>query len=408
MPSPDCRSGDRPGVDLWTDPELGVGSYDANVRRLVGMAAILVSMLLAACDSGGPAKAAEPQARSTSVGSAKPVEPQARSTSIGSAKEPQARSTSVGSAKSAEPRVRFTAAGDFGSTEETDAVLKTIKSLHSDATFALGDLSYDRTGAEKHWCDYVTSRLGKDYPFELVAGNHESDGRNGNIDAFSSCLPNKLPGLIGSYGTQYYVDVPAEDPLARFVMISPGIHFPDGEWDYRQGSSRYDWTARVIDTARGKSIPWVVVGMHKPCLSVGRYGCQSGSDLFHLLVSKRVDLILGGHDHSYQRSKQLALSRACKAIATGSFDRECVADEDSSLVRGAGSVSVVAATGGLNQYRVSSSDSEAGYFTSFAGGNDNPTYGVLDVTVTKSAMRASFVRAAGGTHTDTFSINATR
>jgi calcineurin-like phosphoesterase family protein len=374
------------------------------------MAAILVALLLAACGDGGPAKAAEPQVRSTSVGSAKPADPQAPSTSAGSAKpaDPQARSTSAGSAKPAEPRLRFTAAGDFGSTEETDAVLKTIKSLHSDVTFALGDLSYGRTGAENQWCDYVTSRLGEDYPFELVAGNHESDGRNGNIDAFSSCLPNKLPGLIGSYGTQYYVDAPAKDPLVRFVMISPGIHFPDGEWDYRQGSSRYDWTARAIDAAREKSIPWVVVGMHKPCLSVGRYGCQSGSDLLHLLVSKRVDLILGGHDHSYQRSKQLALSRACKAIATGSFDQECVADEDSSLVRGAGSVSVVAATGGRNQYRVSSSDSEAGYFTSFAGGNDNPTYGVLDVTVTKSAMRASFVRAAGGTHTDTFSISAAR
>src|SRR5215212_5792584 len=98
------------------------------------MAAILVALLLAACGDGGPAKAAEPQVRSTSVGSAKPPEPQAPSTSVGSAKpaEPQPRSTSAGSAKPAEPRVRFTAAGDFGSTEETDAVLKTVKSLHSD------------------------------------------------------------------------------------------------------------------------------------------------------------------------------------------------------------------------------------------------------------------------------------
>src|SRR5215211_2918316 len=102
------------------DPNLGVGSYDANVRRLLGMAAILVSLLLAACDDGWPAKAAETQAGSTSVASAEPAEPQ----------------------------VRFTAAGDFGSTEETDAVLKMIKSLDSDATFALGDLSYGRTGAE--------------------------------------------------------------------------------------------------------------------------------------------------------------------------------------------------------------------------------------------------------------------
>jgi hypothetical protein len=377
---------------------LGVGSYAANVTRVLGLAAILVALLLAACGDGGPAKAAEPQVHSTSVGPAKSAEPQDRSTSVRPATP----------AKPAEPQVRFTAAGDFGSTEETDAVLKMIKSLHSDFTLALGDLSYGRTGAEKQWCDYVTSSLGEGYPFEIVAGNHESDGLNGNIDAFSSCLPSKLPDLVGSYGTQYYVDVPAKDPLVRFVMISPGLHFPDGEWNYRQGSSRYEWTAGAIDTAREKSIPWVVVGMHKPCLSVGRYSCESGSDVFDLLVSKRVDLILGGHDHSYQRSKQLALSQACKAIATGSFDQDCVADEDNSLVRGAGSVSVVAATGGRNQYRVSSSDPEAGYFTSFAGGNDNPTYGVLDVTVTESVLRASFVRAAGGTHTDSFSIKAAR
>jgi Calcineurin-like phosphoesterase len=364
-------------VNPWS---LGAGSYAANVTRLLGLAAILLALLLAACSSVGPTEPAEPQVRFTSVRPAKPTE----------------------------PHVRFTAAGDFGSTDETDAVLKLIKDLQSDVTLALGDLSYGRAGAEKQWCDYVTQRLGEGYPFEIVAGNHESDGSDGNIDAFAACLPNELPGLVGTYGRQYYVDVPAEDPLVRFLMISPGMRFPDGEWDYRQGSSRYEWTAQAIDTARDRSIPWVVVGMHKPCLSVGRYGCDSGSDIFDLLVSKRVDLILSGHDHSYQRSKQLALSGICEAIATGSFNQDCVADEDSSLVRGAGSVSVVAATGGRNQYRVSSADSEAGYFTSFAGGNDNPTYGVLDVTVTEGALRASFVRAAGGTHTDTFSINAAR
>jgi Calcineurin-like phosphoesterase len=191
-------------------------------------------------------------------------------------------------------------------------------------------------------------------------------------------------------------------------MISPGLDFPDGEWNYRQGSSRYDWTARAIDSAREKAIPWVVVGMHMPCLTVGRYGCESGADVFDLLVSKRVDLILSGHDHSYQRSKQLALSRDCEAIGIGSFDSDCVADEDSKLARGAGSVAVVAATGGRSQYVVSGSDSEADYFASVAGGDDNPTYGALDVSVTEDELRASFVPAAGGTHTDAFSIKAAR
>jgi hypothetical protein len=352
------------------------------VKHVLRVAAVLIALLLVACGgSGGPANTPEPADT--------PAEPQVQATPAG-------------------PHVRFTAAGDFGSNERADAVLKTIKSLNSDLTLALGDLSYGRTGAEKQWCDYVTERLGEGYPFEVVAGNHESDGENGNIHSFASCLPNELPDLVGSYGTQYYVDVPAKDPLLRFVMISPGLHFPDGEWNYRRSSSRYDWTARAIDSARAKAIPWLVVGMHKPCLSVGRYGCESGPDIFDLLVSKRVDLILSGHDHSYQRSKQLAFGRGCEAIAAGSFDSDCVADEDSKLIRGAGSVSVVAATGGRSQYDVSGTDSQADYFASVAGGNDNPTYGALDVTVTEDELRASFVPAAGGTHTDTFSIRAAR
>jgi 3',5'-cyclic AMP phosphodiesterase CpdA len=353
------------------------------VKHVLAVAAVLVAGLLAGGGCAGPAEPAEPQTRAKSV-------------------EPQARATPAG------PQVRFTAAGDFGSTETTDAVLKTIKTLNSDLTLALGDLSYGRTGEEKQWCDYVTERLGEGYPFEVVAGNHESDGRNGNIHAFSSCLPNELPGLVGSYGAQYYVDVPAKEPLVRFVMISPGLRFPDEQWNYRQGSSRYEWTAKAIDSAREKAIPWVVVGMHKPCISVGRYGCDSGSDILNLLVSKRVDLILSGHDHGYQRSKQLRLSSSCKAIVVGSFDKDCVVDKDDKLVGGAGSVSVVAATGGRSQYPVSGSDSEAGYIASFAGGNDNPTFGVLDVTATQNQLRASFVRAAGGTHNDNFSITAAR
>ncbi|WP_028279901.1 hypothetical protein [Arthrobacter sp. H5] len=37
------------------------------------------------------------------------------------------------------------------------------------------------------------------------------------------CLPNRLPGMEGTYGQQWFVDVPEEDPLVRIVMISPGM-----------------------------------------------------------------------------------------------------------------------------------------------------------------------------------------
>ena len=84
----------------------------------------------------------------------------------------------------------------------------------------------ERPAAEQTWCDFVTDRVGEGYPFELISGNHESNGLNGNINDFSSCLPNQLPGAVGTYGRQYYVDVPADNPIARFIMISPSLRLP--------------------------------------------------------------------------------------------------------------------------------------------------------------------------------------
>ena len=199
----------------------------------------------------------------------------------------------LGTSVSAAPQpghVHFTAAGDFGSSSNATGVLSAIDATNSDFTLALGDLSYGVTGQEQTWCDTVTSKVGTGYPFELVSGNHESNGENSNINDFTPCLPNQLPGAVGTYGRQYYVDVPAENPIARFIMISPNLPFPDSTWSYTSGSARYQWTANAIDRARDASIPWVVVGMHKPCLTVGDYGCEPGPDLYNMLLSKKVDL----------------------------------------------------------------------------------------------------------------------
>jgi PKD repeat protein len=301
-------------------------------------------------------------------------------------------------------RVHFTAAGDFSSSASASSVLNAIDSADSDLTLALGDLSYGTTGQEQAWCDFVTSKVGTGYPFELISGNHESNGENGNINDFSACLPNQLPGVVGTYGRQYYVDVPADDPIVRFILISPSLQFPDSTWSYDAGTPRYNWTAQAIDGARTASIPWVVVGMHKPCISVGQYTCDPGADIFNLLLSKKVDLILSGHEHGYMRSNQLALGTGCTTLVPGTFDADCVADSDDTFTQGRGSVVGVVGTGGINQRDVNSADTEAAFFDTTAGLNSNQTWGALDVTATDTSLQASFLRAAGGNLTDTFSI----
>lgn len=300
--------------------------------------------------------------------------------------------------------VHFTTAGDFSASANALAVFDKIDELDSDLTITLGDLSYGTAGQEQAWCDQVTSRVGEGYPFELLAGNHESNGQNGNINDFSACLPNQLPGVKGVYGRQYYVDVPQNDPIVRFINISPGLPYPDGNWNYPAGSARYNWTKDKIDTAQADGIPWIVVSMHKPCITVGIYTCESGADLFNLLLAEKVDLVLGGHEHGYQRSHQLTHRTGCTSLTPNQYNANCVIDNDDAFAKGAGTVAAVVGTGGVGQREVFANDPEADYFAATAGSNLNQTFGVLDVKATDDRLTAKFERATGGTLADTFTI----
>jgi PKD repeat protein len=302
------------------------------------------------------------------------------------------------------PTVHFTAAGDYSAGSNASLVLNAIGAAKPDVHLALGDLSYGTTGAEQAWCDFVTARVGAGFPFELISGNHESNGTNGNINDFAACLPNQLPGVVGTYGRQWYADYPKGDPTVRFVMISPGITFPDGTWSYAAGTARYQWTAAAIDGARAAGIPWVVVGMHKPCLSVGEYTCESGQALNDLLLQRKVDLVLAGHEHLYQRSKQLALATGCAGLATGTYDADCVVDSDDQLSKGAGTVYVTSGTGGVVLRDIDTSDTEAPYFAKLMGANSGASYGYFDVVADADQLSGHFVPVTGSSG-DTFTIS---
>lgn len=321
---------------------------------------------------------------------------------VGSAVIPQL----VPMAPAADSSVHFTASGDFSASPAAASVFSQIGALQPDLHLALGDFSYGATGAEQAWCDFVTSRVGPGFAFELLAGNHESNGQNGNVNDFAACLPNQLPGLIGSYGRQYYVDVPRENPLVRYVMISPGIPFTDGGvWSYAAGTPRYNWTAAAIDGARANDIPWVVVGMHAPCLSQGQYGCVAGADITNLMLQKRVDLVLNGHEHLYQRTHQLAHSPGCPALVPGTASSSCIGGMGNAMSKGGGTVFATIGTGGVTLRDVFAADPEAPYFATASGLNANPTFGSLDVTLTPDLLSAGFTGASGGTFTDAFTLS---
>lgn len=301
--------------------------------------------------------------------------------------------------------VHFTAAGDIGVGKGATRVLDVIAELKPDLNLALGDLSY-KAGIEQDFCDMVTGKLGKDFPYQLIAGNHESDGSDGDIEEFVKCLPNKLPGLQGTYGTQWYVDVPQERPLVRFILLSPGIDFRGGKnLDYSPGSERWKWTEAAIDGAHNANIPWTVVGMHTPCFSMGGYECAAGAKLTNMLVGKKVDMVLTGHEHVYQRTHQLGVNEDCPKLVPEEVSADCVADSDNDLRQGQGTVFVTIGVGGVAPNELSDNDPEAGYFAVWSGKNRNPARGTLDVTATSSRLDVRFVPAADYTFTDRFAMS---
>jgi hypothetical protein len=291
----------------------------------------------------------------------------------------------------------FAAGGDFGATSRTDATFASMATSGAEFLLALGDLAYDdRT--ETGWCNYVKGYLGATFPVELIVGNHEDDDRvDGYIGNFAACLPDRM-GSVGTYAAEYYFDV---EGLARFIMIGAGNDVEGEKYDYELGNSHYQWLADTIDAARAQAIPWVIVGMHKPCITAGNKSCEIGTDLYDLLLDKKVDLILHGHDHDYQRSKQLTCA------TPNNYRSECVADDgaDDTYTRGAGSVFIVNGnTGGGGFTDIDTGDSEIGYLAAWLGNNSPAAgHGYTLFTVSTNQLQAQFVGSTT-TYSDTFTI----
>jgi hypothetical protein len=296
-----------------------------------------------------------------------------------------------------DPALVFTAGGDIGAGGDTDDVLAAIGADDGEFFLALGDLSYSRVEPESAWCDHVKGYLGSEFPVQLIVGNHEDDDRvDGFIGDFAACLPDRM-NSTGVYGAEYFFDV---DGLVRVIMIGAGNDVDGVRYDYEVGTDGYAWLSDTIDDARLDGIPWVVVGVHKPCLTAGAKACEVGVELADLLIDKRVDLVLSGHDHNYQRSGQL------DCLVLGSFDSSCVVDDgiDGVYPRGEGTVFVVSGVTGAGFYAIDPDDPEYPYLAASMGGGDPlEGSGYFRVTVSDSALTGTFVGVTSP-YTDTFTI----
>ena len=309
----------------------------------------------------------------------------------------------------------FAAGGDIGANPRSDASLRAIPALGASFFLALGDLDYDQISSDAAWCDYVKTRVGNTFPFELVTGNHEQGsltrpGQDGYVGNHAACLPDYLGAnpvipAMPAYPANYYFDYPQSGPIMRVIMISADLKYDGVQYDFNtEEKTNYDALAARIDEAKQDGL-WVVVGMHKVCLTTGNKSCEIGADLMNLLIQKQVDLVLQGHDHNYQRSKQLALGASCINVKPKAYNPDCVVDDGSDNIYKAGSGTILIINGSTGSccYNVNPKDTEAGYFVKLVGSTKTKTNGIVAYEVSRSRIDARVINSFG-TWDDTFSL----
>lgn len=294
--------------------------------------------------------------------------------------------------------VTFAAAGDFGGDPtRAGTVMNDLKTRSARAFLLLGDMSYDEIIPESAWCDWVHSYLGASYPVELVSGNHEEDSRvDGHIRNFTACMPDRLGSALGpgGYGVNFAFDL---GPVT-VIAIAPNLTIDGVAYNYGSGSAELSWLINQARTAKTEG-DWVVVGMHKNCITIGNKSCEIGQAFAQLLITEKVDLVLQGHDHDYQRSHALAKIQS-NTVPTGA-----IADNgsDNLYARGVGTVFVIAGTVGRSLTICTHTDTEYAYFASHYCAEEGNIKGYLLLNASSTQLDVRFITTVGS-FSDTFTI----
>jgi hypothetical protein len=127
----------------------------------------------------------------------------------------------------------------------------------------------------------------------------------------------------------------------------------------------------------------------------------------NLILQEHVDLLFQAHDHAYARTKQLSLNPSgCTSFPPTSYNKACVASANATTyTRGKGTVVATVGTGGKNMNSESPTVAQAPYFQTYEGSNANATWGFVKVDASPTQLSARFVRGAGGSYADAFSVN---
>lgn len=227
----------------------------------------------------------------------------------------------------------FVAFGDMGVGEVQRSIVTQLGTMSSELDFVLhvGDLAYANDG-EVLWREWLQQiqPVAAVVPWLVGCGNHDC------LYASQQYRP-PWAGYFATGGDGGECGVPFN---ARFMMPGDVRWLPDGaretrnntrnnifwsiergplhvtmlssEHDLRDGSTQWRWLQSDLAAVNRTRTPWLVVGLHRPL-----YSSVVGGNLLpeirgmrnaleSLLLAHKVDIVLNGHYHQYERTCRVA------------------------------------------------------------------------------------------------------
>lgn len=267
----------------------------------------------------------------------------------------------------------FTAFGDHGVGSTSKANVEQVLAEKPDFHLILGDLSY-ANGNQQVWDQWFEQiePLSRMVPIMPALGNHDNEKIAGQKIGYAAYLARLA---LPPPETRYYFDYGA----ARFISFNS---------DDFKNEDQMAWFVDALLRARAdRSVRWLIVYQHHPLYSsnVGRLDNKPLIQAVREILDRyKVDLVLAGHNHNYERSYPLVGDRVA-AIGPGPYGK------------GKGVVFVISGGGGKSLYRFTP---EMPPITAYR--ESIPHY--LRVRVTKKDLRVEALRTQDHSLLDSFSI----
>ena len=203
----------------------------------------------------------------------------------------------------------FCAVGDWEHTEATREVSRNI-STHHDPKFILnlGDFAYDsrertpemqKEVVDKWFGQYIKPMVDANIPQYCVLGNHDIRQMDYYLYKFKELNPEFNKWI-------YHF---TKQNIFFLMLNTEAVHTPTSDqYNYAQDILARTFPDYPDEDKKIKGVTWRIVCFHRPIYcSRGGHGPFESFQHFHQLFDKyKVDIVLSGHNHNYERSYPLS------------------------------------------------------------------------------------------------------